>query len=298
MKIICRVLILVLLTLPVLLTGRVSAQAARPASQDWAHGTVQHHGTSATVMANHDHALRQAIEAVREEYEWVVDYEDPPFQSERDFVDITKPEWRAAHPGQRGQRLLAGSAFQSEYAEPPNTATSTVEQERVLNKIVADYNSSRNPGKYRAVKEPGGRFAVIGEYVKNDYGSDEKVSPILDTPISIPVQTRGTLEMLYLIVEQLSAKTGIKFGYVNWDNSPFRSRVRLGGENVTARSLILRALASRGRLGLIDLRFNPLLGNEFHLLTPVASISSIDASGNRTVFSIDRMHPVNPRGQQ
>jgi hypothetical protein len=282
MRIVCYVLILVLLA------GRLWAQAPQPGSQFMAHGIVQHHGTSATVIANQDHALRQAIEAVREEYGWVVDYEDPPFRSQRDSVDITNPEWRAAHPGQRGQWLLAGGAFQSEYAEPPNTATSAVEEERVLNKIVADYNNSANPGKYSVVKEPGGRFAVIGEYVKNDAGSDEAVGHVLDTPISIPIQTRGGLETVDLIMGQLSAKTGIKFNYLNWGNSPFRSPVTVGGENVPARNLLLQTLASCGRPLMLNLSFSPIF-DQYDLLIPLASISKIDADGHQTFIWIDRL---------
>jgi hypothetical protein len=151
--------------------------------------------------------------------------------------------------GERGQRLLAGGTFQSEYPEAPNTATSALEEEKVLNKIIADYNQSGNPGKFRVVKEPEGRFAVIGQYVKDDAGRDEYVSPILDTPISIPTETRGALETVYLIVEQLSAKTGIKIGYLDWGNSILRSRLTLGGQNIPARSLLMQTLASSNRPG-------------------------------------------------
>jgi hypothetical protein len=253
------------------------------------HGAVQHGSASGIVLSSEAHPLRQAIEAVREEYGWVVDYEDPTYHSEYDFIDITKPEWRAAHPGERGQRLLAGGTFRSEYPEAPNTATSALEEEKVLDKIIADYNQSGNPGKFRVVKEPEGRFAVIGQYVKDDAGRDEYVSPILDTPISIPTETRGALETVYLIVEQLSAKTGIKIGYLDWGNSILRSRLTLGGQNIPARSLFMQTLASSNRPLVLDLSCNPFTSVQYYLQIRVASLAKFDATGKRTTVPIDRL---------
>jgi hypothetical protein len=272
-----------------LIASQARAQELRPAVKFVEHGTVQHRGTLALVLASDTHPLRQALEAVREEYGWVVDYEDPSFHSEHDFLDITNPEWRAVHPGERGQRILSGGAFHSEYAEPPNTATSVVEEEKVLNKIVADYNQSGNPGKFRVVREPGGRFAVIGAFVKDDVGRDEYVNPVLDTLISIPIETRSAKETVYLILDQLSAKTGIKFGYIEWGNTLLRSRPTLGGENVSARSLLLQAIASVNRPLILELSYNPFAGVEYDLQIRIASLAKTDSAGRRTTIPIDRL---------
>ena len=80
----------------VLFFTEVYGQQVQSQSHFMRRAMVEHHAGSATVVANDPRPLFQAITAVREEYGWVVDYEEPPYFSKYDLVDTTDPAWRAA----------------------------------------------------------------------------------------------------------------------------------------------------------------------------------------------------------
>ena len=80
-------------------------------------GVITYTGNAATVRANNARPLEQAIEAVREQYGWTVDFEDPPYESAYDLVDSTDPQWRKEHPTAKGVRRIAGG-----HLPPPSSS--------------------------------------------------------------------------------------------------------------------------------------------------------------------------------
>jgi hypothetical protein len=209
---------------------------------------IEHHGSAGTLTANDPRPLMQAIEAISREYGWIVDFEDPLYQSHFDLVDSTDPKWRASHPNEKGATRVSGGLFQSNFPEP-TSITSGEAEEQVLQKLVADYNSSGNPGKFVVRKEGEGRYAVIGASRKDENGQDEAVSALLDTPISLPMQQRDAKETLHLIVDTLSAKAGVKIylGTIGLSSNPLQdAELTIGGTNIPARTLLLQALKDIG----------------------------------------------------
>lgn len=205
---------------------------------------IQHNGASGALTANFPRPLSQAIEAISQEYGWTVDFEDPHYTSHFDLVDDTDPTWRANHPTAKGVVRVAGGFFQSNFPEP-STITTGNPEEQVLQKLVADYNASGNPGKFLVRKEAEGRYAIIGVSRKDENGRDETVNALLDTSISIPVQQRDAVATLRLIVDTLSAETGVKvhLGTVGLSSNPLQeATLTIGGSNVPARTLLLQAL--------------------------------------------------------
>jgi len=186
----------------------------------------------------------QAIEAISQEYGWIVDYEDPLYRSHFDLVDVTDPKWRAAHPNEKGALGVAGGLFQSSFPEPSSIASGDAE-EQVLQKLVADYNSSGNPGKFVVRKEEDARYAVIGVSRRDENGRDEAVNALLDTAISIPVQQRDARATLNLIADTLTAFSGVKvyLGVTGLSSDPLQdAEVTIGGSNMPAGTLLLQAL--------------------------------------------------------
>ena len=234
-----RTALLFLLAMPSVLIAQTTA---KPSFINAA--VVQHNGFAGTLTANDPRPLSQAIEAISQEYGWTVDFEDPLYQSRFDLVDATDPKWRATHPNEKGATRVSGGLFQSSFPEPSSIASGDAE-EQVLQKLVADYNSSGNPGKFVVRKEAEGRYAVIGASRKDENGRDEAVNALLDTPISIPVQQRDAAATLQLIVDTLSAASGVKveLGTIGLSSDPLQeANLSLGGEKVTARTLVLQAL--------------------------------------------------------
>src|ERR1700752_3192138 len=135
-----------LLIVPSLILAQLST---KPTFQDAA--VVQHNGAGGTLIANFPRPLMQAIEAISQEYGWTIDFEDPPYSSNFDLVDDTDPTWRANHPNAKGVTRVSGGLFQSNFPEP--SAISDNAEEQVLQKLVSDYYSSGNPGKFRVRRE-------------------------------------------------------------------------------------------------------------------------------------------------
>jgi len=213
-------------------------------------GVIQHHGTAGTLTANDPRPLMQAIATISQEYGWIVDFEDPPYRSHFDLVDDTNSTWRANHPNAKGVTRVSGGPFQSNFPDPSTISDNATEQ--VLQKLVSDYNSSGNPGKFVVRKEAEARYAVIGVSRRDDAGRDESVGVVLDTAISIPVQQRTARATLQLIVDTLSAKAGVTvyLGTIGLSSDPLEGvELAIGGSNVPTRTLLLEALGgvSNGR---------------------------------------------------
>jgi hypothetical protein len=251
---------------------------------------VVHHGASiGSVTANDPRPLHQAVIAIREEYGWVVDFEDPLYESQDDLVDDTAPLWRAKHPDSKGVRRIAGRLFHSDYPERPNLATAESEEEKVLKKVVSDYNSSGNPGKFEVRNEGNGRLVIVGEYVKDTNGQDKRTTPILDTPVTIENGTRTVEETILQVLESISARTGVKVSLGGWANNILKqTQVTAGGANVPARNILVQALEGTKRRMVADLLFDPDF-NSYSLHIKLASLVKLDATGERTTVPIDRL---------
>ena len=232
-----RAMLLFLLAVPSVLLAQT------PAKTSFMNAAVlQHKGAVVTLTANDPRPLSQAVEAISQEYGWIIDFDDPLYTSHFDLVDATDPSWKASHPDAKATRV-AGGLFQSSFPEPSSISGDAEEQ--VLEKLVADYNASGNPGKFVVRKETEGRYAVIGVSRKDEAGNDETVNALLDTAISIPVQRRDARATLQLIVDALAASSGLKvyLGTVGLSSDPLQdAELTIGGSNVTARALLLQAL--------------------------------------------------------
>jgi membrane protein implicated in regulation of membrane protease activity len=196
-----------------------------------------------TITANDPRPLAQAVRALSDNKGWTVDYEDPPYQSKYDLVDDTAPEWRKAHPNEKGVVGVAGGAFHTAFLVNPND-TSIAQEERILDTVVADYNRSGNPGRFIVKNEGDGRFAVVGVKVSGDWGRDQAVSPVLDTRVTLRTETRSAHLTVKAILNAVSAEAPVKLvpGMMN-PNSTSQAKVTVGGQNIPARELLAQVLS-------------------------------------------------------
>lgn len=246
--------------------------------------TILHNQSSATVEANSGRPLFQAITGVREEYGWVVDYEDPPYQGS---VDLVPDASISRHPVGKVFMVPAGGAFRSTYPETPDMWGSTRGELRVLDKIVSDYNATQNPGKFvvRALQD--GNYAVIGQSYENSAGGEVSVRPVFDTLISLPDATRSAAGTIDLILNALNKASGTKVGFGTVPlNALAQSQVTVGGSNVSVRQLLLNVIDQVKSVKLVwDLLFDPD-GRVFYLNLLPASQAHYDSFGKRTTTII------------
>lgn len=249
-------------------------------------GTIAHHEGSATVEASGARPMDQAVEAVSLEYGWIVDYEDPPYQSNFDVGSIPWP----AHPGLKWA-VPASGTFESTYTEGVDTWSSSAAERNVLEKIVSDYNQSGNPGKFVARELPDGSFDVIGVALRDDRGNITPISPILDTPISLPAGTYGGMTMLSLITRAVSKAAGIEVDAGAPVNALARSSVTTGGATMSARSLLCQTVDAAAVKLVWELRFDPQT-KSYGLAVYPAMRAQYDAFGKRSLVPVAMPRPA------
>jgi hypothetical protein len=187
--------------------------------------------------------LEQVVAMLAEEYDLMVDFEEPPYYSDSDLVDVTPANVRAAHPEMAPVRGMIGR-FQMVFNESAAQATALAQRESVVRKVASDYNASGAAGRFEVRCSPAGRLAIIGNRMKNASGSEQPVVPVLDTPISVRVETRDAYTTVEVIVTALNEQSGIKvFAGLVPNNAFFQHRVTVGGDRVTARSLLQDLIA-------------------------------------------------------
>jgi hypothetical protein len=211
-------------------------------------GVITYTGNAATVRANNARPLEQAIEAVREQYGWTVDFEDPPYESAYDLVDSTDPQWRKEHPTAKGVRRIAGGLFTSTFFVGKGGIPSSDSEQQVLEHLVNDYNESGNPGRFAVRSEGPRRYAVVGAGIKDSYGNEKKVAPVLDDLITLPKEKRTLGATIQTILRMLSEKSGFHLAVgVAPLNLLFNTEVEVGGDDIPARDLLIQVLAASKR---------------------------------------------------
>ena len=209
--------------------------------------SITHQSDSIVMTIDHPRPLQVAVDFLRLKYGWKIDYEEPPDIAE--LIEAGNSKWFTTQQikPRPGTLMMAGGSFQSEYAESLAKPTAADGEKQILEKIVADYNRSGNPGKYAVRQESNNRFAIVGVSLKDKDGQDKDVVPILDTPISIPAERRSGWDTIELILSELSKKTGTSVKYFGMaDNGLIQSRVVVGGENIPARTLLLQVIGETG----------------------------------------------------
>jgi hypothetical protein len=201
-------------------------------------------------------------------------------------VDDTASQWRAAHPSAKGVTVIAGDTFQTQFPESPNTTSSLTGEERILDGVVSDYNASTNPGRFNVRNEGDGRFAVVGTNVKDENGRDQAVSPILDTPISIPAETRDANTTIETILHALTVKTQTKVAaFMLPQNALAQAQVTVGGQDIPARVLLLQTLSAAKMKLYWRLYYDHDVKMYGFSLLPLMK-ANYDASGNRTTVLV------------
>jgi hypothetical protein len=204
------------------------------------YAAVERRGHIVTIAAHGATPLGPTLAAVRERYGWTVDFEEPVFTSAFDLCEL----WIYA-----GIYKIPFTSFSTSYYETKNVRLSTAAEERILRKIVSDYNRGENPGKFVVRNEGRGRFAVVGESVKDDQGKPENVTPISDTRITIPRERRKVYKAIVLIVQELGYSQSIDT--VESDTAAFPPNANLeslvGGTDLPASELLAQAANAGGK---------------------------------------------------
>jgi hypothetical protein len=227
----------------------------------------------------------QAVIAINDEYGWAVSYEDPPYESIYDLVEMGSPQWRAVHPGVPPGWIPSGGAFQSTYQEGPDISAESDDQERqILENIVADYNQSGNPGKFVVRKQSDGSYTIIGNSIRESETNDKSVNAALDTPISVTGQTVDGVIAVNTIMQAVYANSGVRIvaGDVLAHTLP---PVMISGDNLPARVLLEQILNVLKFKTFWTLQYDPD-AKRYGLIFSQVHRVQLDAFGNKTVVTV------------
>jgi hypothetical protein len=166
------------------------------------HARIQHGPHSATVTAKEARPLDQTVVAMRGEYGWLVDYEDPVY-SGSDLTPVTDDDWHSQFQRAPGLMRPAGREFYTTYQESADMNTDQA-RSGVLRQTINDYMHSGNPGTFSLIQTAPGRFAVVGR----NYSS----TPVLDTLVTVDLSGEIEYRALADVLQSVQATTGHKMG--------------------------------------------------------------------------------------
>lgn len=249
-----------------------------PAQDDyWNTFKVEHGSGTATVTAENGRPLWMALNALKKEYGWAINYEEPVY-SEAETAPAHNVVWDSKHP-ERPSRAPAGHSFSATYPEDRNTPASRQQEVAIVNNVVASYNRTQNPGTFRLTVLGNGEIDVIGQ----SRGAGAESPSILDTSITLSPGATSAAKALSNLVQALSSSSGVpvKLGVVPF-NVLAQAQVQLPAGSASARS-VLEAIATSGTVVMDwDLLYDWNSNSYFLSLEPQSKLAT-DRMGNRVI---------------
>ena len=177
--------------------------------------------------------LAHALDRVQELLRSPINYEEVPYENDRDFSERSTA-------GLKSRVVLRGGQI-SANIEPaggdPYLAVQTV---------LAVYTSAQLPGAYDVVKNEGS-IDVIPTQVLGANGSMRNVTPVMSRPVAFPYAERSVLDTLQLIVDSVSQVSGVRVLLLStpfhYSPSPETDKVTLGATGEEARVVIANLVA-------------------------------------------------------
>jgi hypothetical protein len=228
-------------------------QSQTAASKDSAtflkQATVSESDGAVHIDARSPRPLLQVLDALRQKYGWVVSYEDPQYTAAADLSEAPA----APAPGQMpAPQLPKGGAFSVQFpAKAP-------EEEKTLRAIVDSYNQSKLSGRFELRKGAQGNFYVVGTGAHDDKGAIANQSPVLDVPVTVAAEDRTYTDTITMICQQTSTQSHADITMGIYPRNVFDyTNVKLGGNKVQARELLLQTLQASKRNLYWELLYDP-----------------------------------------
>ena len=264
----------------VVISGLCNAQQSTGDRSFKPRADITRSSNSVAVDASEPRPLKQAVQAIAEEYGWRVDYEDPIYDLMTETVDANDPSWISSHPGELRVKLPNGHQLHSEFSVSA-AGKGRLDRKSILESLVDSNTNSGNPGRFTVLSEADGGFVISGT-------TGRLAGPVLSTPISIPPVSRTLHETLDAVFEQLKVATNMTI-ILSAAPLPLLDHVQItvGGEQVPARDLLRNALNQSGITLHWTMLFEPTF-SQYHFNIARTVLAYQDANGNR------RFEPVDP----
>jgi hypothetical protein len=225
-----------------LLTSNSFAQAPQQTNPALKKPLIYQIGQVVHLNAGGPRPLLQAIDALQQKYGWVVDYEDPQYSAA-----VAGAANRPSPPNRRRANMVGNSenAFSVQFNVGP-TPDSRPDEATVLTTVIDAYNQSGGAAEFKLLREHDAGFAVVGVGVRDINNEIASQQPVLDSPISLASERRSAGETIALICRKVSQASRVPISVNPAENLDGNAGVVVGGSSVPARTLLSRALLSRG----------------------------------------------------
>jgi hypothetical protein len=261
------------------ISGSCGAQQSTGSQRFKPRADVVRNGNSVAVDAAEPRPLKQAVEAIAEEYGWRVDYEDPVYDPVTETVDANDASWVSAHPEEPRVKLPNGHNLHAEFSLGA-TGKGRLDQKSILRSLVDANTNSGNPGRFTVLSETDGGLVVSGI-------TGSLAGPVLSAPISMPPVSRTLHETLDEVFEQLKLETNATI-VLSAVPLPLLDHIQVtvGGEQVPARDLLRNALNQSGVTLHWTMLFEPTFA-QYHFNIERSVLAYQDAEGNRRLTPLD-----------
>jgi hypothetical protein len=203
-----------------------TAPGARPYLKE---ATISQTAGTVRIEANSPRPLAQVLDALRQKYGWVVDYEDPQYVSSVDLAPAPDSDSES--------QLPAGGSFSVDFP------AGAPDPQKTLRLVVDSYNRSKNPGRFDLRGNGQGAFFVVGTSARDEKGGISPQQVLFDIPVTLPNEERTITDTVNLICQQITEQSHIA---VTLGVSPRslldRTTIKVGGTKVPARDLLLQSL--------------------------------------------------------
>lgn len=123
--------------------------------------SVEHnHGHASVATSMVSRPLADLLWSISLEYGWTIDYEDPIY-SDSEFIDVRSSERKLSHPNEKPYLLPRPASSSVEFTE--DHLLSNSDSPKVLEQVVASYNSQDLPGVFTVQSRADGRVTIIGK---------------------------------------------------------------------------------------------------------------------------------------
>lgn len=193
---------------------------------------------------NKPRPLMELVRQLEGRFGWRITYEEAPYESAADLVNVVSATYLTAHPGAsflipRPQQLSVTVPNTAPVFSAPGTGTAASGLiQAAIASVIAQANS--NGGGAFAVSFSGDFAHVVPTRYRKKDGTVSAFQAILDTPVTLPSAQRTIRETVNLICTQVAAIRGIAINEGTIPTNLYHEVQSTYANNETARLVLAR----------------------------------------------------------
>jgi hypothetical protein len=213
----------------------------------WLAGAAVAQTNSVSIYVDDARPVAEAILSLTDNYPVVITYEDARYEYAGDLEDVTDAIRNPlGPPATRRVIVPRRHVLQASYDVPIETGRPDIAQ--ALRNILAANDVGTAGGRFRVI-DAGGVFHVVPAQVRDGRGVWVEQGSVLDTPISVLVDSVDGHALLEAVVAEINEAAGVRvlLNSQGFMNTFARNKSSVQADGEPARDVLLRSLHSISR---------------------------------------------------